>query len=234
MENDVIIIGGAFAGLTAAIYSARQGMNTLLITKDIGGQGLLTTDIQNYPGFNSISGFDLASKFQEQASLYGVRFVYDEVTNISSDGNLFKIKTFTGEFESEGLILAFGKTPRDLNVKGEEKLKGLGVSYCSICDVLLFNCMVPNKEYTLEELAQLSGKDKTTVFRSMQKLTSIGVVIKNSRTIPRGGYYHTYNLSDIDNIKKISIDRINSTHEGFIQLLDQLIEDISTRINPVL
>ncbi len=101
-------------------------------------------------------------------------------------------------------------------------------------DVLLFNCMVPNKEYTLEELAQLSGKDKTTVFRSMQKLTSIGVVIKNSRTIPRGGYYHTYNLSDIDNIKKISIDRINSTHEGFIQLLDQLIEDISTRINPVL
>ena len=100
-------------------------------------------------------------------------------------------------------------------------------------DVLLFNCMVPNKEYTLEELARLSGKDKTTVFRSMQKLTSIGVVIKNSRTIPRGGYYHTYNLSDIDNIKKISMDRINSTHEGFIQLLDQLIEDISARINPV-
>ncbi len=142
MENDVIIIGGAFAGLTAAIYSARQGMNTLLITKDIGGQGLLTTDIQNYPGFNSISGFDLASKFQEQASLYGVRYVYDEVTNISSDGNLFKIKTFSGEFESEGLILAFGKTPRDLNVKGEEKLKGLGVSYCSICDGPLYK----NKE----------------------------------------------------------------------------------------
>ena len=93
-------------------------------------------------------------------------------------------------------------------------------------------CMVFNREYTLEELAHLSGKDKTTVFRSMQKLTSIGVVIKNSRTIPRGGYYHTYNLSDIENIKKISMERINSTHEGFLQLLNQLVTDISTRINP--
>ncbi|MHB8360573.1 MAG: NAD(P)/FAD-dependent oxidoreductase [Thermoplasmataceae archaeon] len=138
MENDVIIIGGAFAGLTAAIYSARQGMNTLLITKDIGGQGLLTTDIQNYPGFNSISGFDLASKFQEQATLYGVRYVYDEVTEIKDENGIFKIKTFTGNYESEGLILAFGKTPRDLNVKGEEKFRGLGVSYCSICDGPLF------------------------------------------------------------------------------------------------
>ena len=99
-------------------------------------------------------------------------------------------------------------------------------------DILLFNCMVFNREYTLEELAHLSGKDKTTVFRSMQKLTSIGVVIKNSRTIPRGGYYHTYNLSDIENIKKISMERINSTHEGFLQLLDQLVSDINARINP--
>ncbi|EQD32739.1 thioredoxin-disulfide reductase, partial [mine drainage metagenome] len=138
MENDVIIIGGAFAGLTAAIYSARQGMNTLLITKDIGGQGLLTTDIQNYPGFNSISGFDLASKFQGQATIYGVRYVYDEVTEIRDDNGIFKVKTFTGNYESEGLILAFGKTPRDLNVKGEEKFRGLGVSYCSICDGPLF------------------------------------------------------------------------------------------------
>ena len=180
MENDVIIIGGAFAGLTAAIYSARQGMNTLLITKDIGGQGLLTTDIQNYPGFNSISGFDLASKFQEQASLYGVKYVYDEVTNISSDGNLFKIKTFSGEFESEGLILAFGKTPRDLNVKGEEKLKGLGVSYCSICDgplyknkevavagagdhalqAALYLSTVASKVYVIQKGARISGNEE--------------------------------------------------------------------------
>ena len=180
MENDVIIIGGAFAGLTAAIYSARQGMNTLLITKDIGGQGLLTTDIQNYPGFNSISGFDLASKFQEQASLYGVKYVYDEVTNISSDGNLFKIKTFSGEFESEALILAFGKTPRDLNIKGEEKLKGLGVSYCSICDgplyknkdvsvagagdhalqAALYLSTVASKVYVVQKGSRISGSEE--------------------------------------------------------------------------
>ena len=68
---DTIIVGGASAGLSAAIYAARQGMKTLVITKDIGGQGLLTTDIQNYPGFDMIGGFELANKFKEQAEHYG-------------------------------------------------------------------------------------------------------------------------------------------------------------------
>ncbi|MHB1493083.1 MAG: hypothetical protein ACYCSG_03110 [Thermoplasmataceae archaeon] len=100
-------------------------------------------------------------------------------------------------------------------------------------DILLFNCMAFNNEYTLDGLAQLSGKDKTTVFRSLQKMVSIGIVIKNTKTIARGGYYHTYYLSDMENIKKISLERINATHDGFLQLLDQLLKDISMRIKPV-
>ena len=138
MKYDVVVIGGAFAGLTAALYTSRQGMKTAVITKDIGGQGLLTNDIQNFPGFVSISGFELASKFQEQAQLYGAEFVYDEVISIEEiDGN-FISRTREQSYESEALILAFGKTPRDLGVKGEEQFKGRGVSYCSICDGPLY------------------------------------------------------------------------------------------------
>jgi thioredoxin reductase (NADPH) len=136
---DVIIIGGGSAGLTAAIYAGRLGLKTLLLTKDIGGQALLTDSIQNYPGFIDISGLDLMRKFHEQALLYGVKILFEEVKEIKEkDGVCFTVKTTRGEYDTCALILAFGKTPRDLGVEGEERLKSRGVSYCAICDGPLF------------------------------------------------------------------------------------------------
>ncbi len=139
---DVIVIGGASAGLTAALYTSRQGLKTIILTKDIGGQALLTNDIQNYPGFMTIGGFDLAQKFEEQAKLFGTQFVYDEATGLREredcPGACFAVKTSSGEYSAPVIILAFGKTPRDLGVPGEEKLKGKGVSYCAVCDGPLF------------------------------------------------------------------------------------------------
>ncbi|MFL6426322.1 MAG: NAD(P)/FAD-dependent oxidoreductase [Nitrososphaeraceae archaeon] len=149
---DVIIIGGASAGLSAALYASRQGLNTLLITKDIGGQALLTNDIENYPAFDHIGGYELMTKFEEQARSFGTKFAYEEVTSIvegrqeGEEGNnnkptknYFKIKTSdNSEYLASAIILAFGKTPRDLNVPGEQQLKGKGVSYCAVCDGPLF------------------------------------------------------------------------------------------------
>jgi len=136
---DVIIVGGASAGLTAAMYAARQKLKTLVITKDIGGQALLTDRIENYPGFETIGGFELMNKFQEQAKSFGSEFAYDEVTSVKEkEGVCFIVRTSNNEYETCALILAFGKTPRDLGVPGEEKLKGKGVSYCAICDGPLF------------------------------------------------------------------------------------------------
>lgn len=136
---DVIIVGGASAGLTAAIYAGRQGLETLLVTKDIGGQALLTDSIQNYPGYINIGGLGLMKKFQEQALLYDVKILFEEVKEIKDkDGVCFTVKTTRGEDDSCALILAFGKTPRDLGVEGEEQLKSKGVSYCAICDGPIF------------------------------------------------------------------------------------------------
>ncbi|MHB1709056.1 MAG: NAD(P)/FAD-dependent oxidoreductase [Thermoplasmataceae archaeon] len=138
-QYDVIIVGGAAAGLTAALYASRQALKTLVITKDIGGQALLTNEIGNYPGFESISGFDLMSKIKKQCELYGTVFLYDEVRKINyAEESCFEIVTTNNRFITCALIMAFGKTPRDLGVLGEEELKAKGVSYCAICDGPLF------------------------------------------------------------------------------------------------
>jgi thioredoxin reductase (NADPH) len=139
---DVLVVGGASAGLTAAMYASRQGLKTLVITKDIGGQALLTNDIENYPPFEHIGGFELMQKFEQQARSFGAEFAYEEVLSITEDkeedgaGGGFIVKTNNNDNEYSGraLILAFGKTPKDLNVKGEKELGGKGVSYCAVCD----------------------------------------------------------------------------------------------------
>jgi thioredoxin reductase (NADPH) len=153
LQCDVIIIGGASAGLSAALYASRQSLKTLLITKDIGGQALLTNDIENYPAFDHIGGYELMTKFESQARNFGTKFAYEEVISIVEDRQQrdkedenknnstknFKIKTSgNNEYLATAIILAFGKTPRDLNVPGEQQLKGKGVSYCAVCDGPLF------------------------------------------------------------------------------------------------
>ena len=135
--HDVVIVGGASAGLTAAMYASRQGLRTLVITKDIGGQALLTNDIENYPAFEHIGGFELMQKFEQQARNFGAEFAYEEVRSITQDERgCFTLKTNNNDnhYSSRTLILAFGKTPRDLNVPGEKEFKGRGVSYCAVCD----------------------------------------------------------------------------------------------------
>lgn len=137
MLYDVIVVGGASAGLTAAMYASRQGLKTLVITKDIGGQALLTNAIENYPPFEHIGGFELMQKFDQQARNFGAEFAYEEVLSIADHnegGFIIKTNNNYKEYTGYALILAFGKTPRNLNVKGEKELNGRGVSYCAVCD----------------------------------------------------------------------------------------------------
>ncbi len=137
-KYDVIIVGGAAAGLTAGLYAGRRALKTLVLTKTIGGQASLTTEIENYPGVEIISGAVLMNQFKTQAEKFGVEIRESEVTKIEKYGEGFLVKTMNEEFESLSLILSFGLSHRKLNVPGEKELTGRGVAYCATCDGPLF------------------------------------------------------------------------------------------------
>jgi len=137
-KYDVIIIGGACAGLSAAVYTARRELKTVVLTKDVGGQLAITTEVENYPGTLSIKGPELAMKFKEHAEKSGAEIKFAEVTEIQKKESGYVVKTKEEEYEAPVVILAFGLKQRLLGVPGEKELTGRGVAYCATCDGPLF------------------------------------------------------------------------------------------------
>jgi len=137
---DLAIIGGGPAGMTAAVYAARKRLKTLLISKDLGGQVLWTTEVENYMGYQYIQGTQLMNKFKEQVRHFPIdQEIGEEVQKLSKDEKFFAILNRTGKkFRAKAVIIASGKRSRPLNVPGEKRLIGRGVSYCSICDAPFF------------------------------------------------------------------------------------------------
>jgi thioredoxin-disulfide reductase len=139
---DVVIIGGATAGMTAGIYCGRKKLKTIILTKKIGGQSLLTNEIENYPGFEIITGPDLSEKVVKQVEKIGVPIKEDAVvtTILKKREDMFSIKLESGEeIGAKAIIIATGKNPRHLNIPGEKEFLGKGLSFCSICDAPLFS-----------------------------------------------------------------------------------------------
>jgi len=132
---DTIIIGAGAAGLTAAIYAIRREMNIMVISRDIGGQMLWTNEIENYPGFSSITGYELIEKMKQQALGFGVEIKETEVKRIEhlGDGS-FLVHTGRDTFSARTVIVTMGLSPRRLAVPGELELSGKGVTYCATCD----------------------------------------------------------------------------------------------------
>lgn len=136
---DLIIIGGGPAGITAAVYAARKGMNFILITKDIGGQTLLTSTVENYTGYQFISGMELVSKFEEHMRKYNIPIKENEaVVDISKQGDTIIVKTDKGVYNARTVIIASGKRSRELGVPGEKEFHNRGLTYCATCDGPLF------------------------------------------------------------------------------------------------
>lgn len=133
---DVIIIGSGPAGYTAAIYTARARRDTLVISGILpGGQLMLTTEVENYPGFaDGIFGPELMTIMRKQTERMGATIVDDEVVNVDFKHKPFKILTSSEEYEADAVILCTGASPRKIGVKGEHEFGGKGVSYCATCD----------------------------------------------------------------------------------------------------
>jgi len=137
---DVIIIGAGSSGLTAAVYSARKNLKTLLTSKDIGGQLNWTLGVENYMGYQFIEGPELIHKFEEQVKQFPIDIVIGEnLRGISRTDSGFEVRTEGGVvYQGLTLIVCTGKRPRSLDVPGEKELIGRGVSYCATCDGPLF------------------------------------------------------------------------------------------------
>ncbi len=132
----VVIIGSGPAGLSAAIYTARAGLEPIVISGSVfGGQASLTADIANYPGFvEEISGGELMDKFKEQAQKFGAELIYDEVSSVDFSERPFTVETSRRVFRCERVIIAAGSEHLLMNIPGEKEYTGAGVSYCATCD----------------------------------------------------------------------------------------------------
>lgn len=154
---DLIIIGSGPAGLSASIYAQRAMLNTLVIEKSVmsGGQILNTYEVDNYPGYKGINGFDLGIKLREHADELGATFIEEDVKEIITNDSIKKVITDKGSYETKTIIIATGARYRKLEVPGEIEFSGMGVSYCATCDGAFFKnkttCVVGGGDVAVED-----------------------------------------------------------------------------------
>jgi len=135
---DTIIIGAGPAGLTAAIYAARRQLKTLIIAKQVGGQVIWASTIENFPGFAAIKSFDLVNKMQNQVKNLGIDIKVAQVKKITKNKNYFILLTEKEQFQTKTIIIAMGLEPRYLNLPNEKELIGKGIGFCANCDGPLY------------------------------------------------------------------------------------------------
>ena len=195
-KYDIIIIGAGPGGLTAGIYAGRQGTKNLMIDRDLaGGIGREVPEMENYPGFDNISGLELIEKMKSQAIKNTELHENENVSEIiKNEGEYpFTVKTDKDEYQTKTIVLATGSSHRQLNAKGEEEFKGKGVSYCATCDGFFFKgrdiVMVGGGNSALQEALYLNnlGANVTLIhrrdeFRAQKHLQNM-IKEKNINTI---------------------------------------------------
>ena len=192
MDYDVAIIGGGPAGLSAAIYAARGGLKTVVFEKGlIGGQIVLTADLENYPGFEeNMSGFDLIDKMKKQADKFNAHFIDENVTAVGLEGFCKIVETSNNTYRVKSVIIATGAHPRKLAVPGEERLTGRGVSYCATCDGALYRdknvAVVGGGDSAIEEALFLTRfTKKVYIIHRRDELRAVKIVQERALKNPK-------------------------------------------------
>ncbi|MHB8152731.1 MAG: thioredoxin-disulfide reductase [Vulcanimicrobiaceae bacterium] len=188
----VIIIGSGPAGLTAAVYAARANLQPLVLAGGMyGGQLMLTTEVENYPGFpEGILGPDLMLKFREQAERFGARVENVDVTEVDFSGRPLIVRTEQAEYQAQTVIVATGASARWLGVPGEEALRGRGVSTCATCDGAFFRekhiVVVGGGDSAMEEALFLTRfGTRVTVIHRREDLRASKVMAQRVRSHPK-------------------------------------------------
>ncbi len=227
---DLIIIGAGPAGMTAAIYAARRKINFLIISLDVGGQMSWSSAVENYPGTTNVSGVELVRNFQQHMGIYGIKVKQEEIIKLSKKGRLCVVKTKRGIYEAKAVIIATGKSPRKLNVPGEEKFFGKGVNYCATCDApfyknkivsvvgggnsgldaSLFLSKYAERIYLLETMPQLGGeeylRDKVLQNKKITVITNMKIKEIFGDKYVRGLKYEKDSKEVVINVEGIFIE----------------------------
>jgi thioredoxin reductase (NADPH) len=189
MLYDAVILGSGPAGLTAAIYTGRARLSTLVLAgNDMGGQVARTDHVENYPGFpEGISGGELSQLMQQQAERFGAQVEVDSATAVDLSTRPFRITTYGGEYEARTLIVATGAAPRNLGVPGEQELTGRGVSYCATCDGFFYRgkkvAVVGGGNSALEEAIFLTRfAERVYVVHRRAQLRADAIVQERAKT----------------------------------------------------
>jgi len=225
-KYDFIIVGAGPAGLTAAIYAARRNLSTLVISKQIGGLMIMTHQVENYPGFNQISGYDLMNKFQDQAKNLGVEFEFSEARKIEKQKSGFSVFLDDGrKFFGSAVLLAFGLSHRQLNTPGEKELSGKGVTYCATCDGPLYRnktvAVIGGGNSALDAVLYLSSlAKKVYLIHRSDKFRAESEMLLRARALSNVEIRPNTQVSEIKGEKKVSSLAIyNSQHQKLTEEL---------------
>ncbi len=218
---DVIIIGAGPAGMTAALYASRANLSVLLLDRGIyGGQMNNTAAIENYPGFKSVLGPDLAKDMYESATQFGAEYAYGSVESVEDRGDVKIVTTDSDTFEAKALVIGTGSEYRKLGVTGEDTYGGRGVSYCAVCDGAFFRnkhvVVVGGGDSAIEEgtyLTQLA--DKVTVIHRRDQLRAQQILQDRAFANPKMEFVWNSNVTEIiGDDKKVTGVKVNNNKTG--------------------
>jgi thioredoxin reductase (NADPH) len=217
----LIIIGAGPAGLTAALYAGRFKMDTLLIEKmSVGGQILLSPSIENYPGFpGGISTFDLVERFRSQVDELGVQIENSEIIEIDPKGEGFEVVASDKNYLARTVIIASGAFSKRLNIPGEERLTGKGVSYCGTCDGPLFKnkdiVVVGGGDRAVEDALFLAdyGKSVTLIHRRNEFRAS-GILVDKLKSNPKIKLVLDSVITEITGEQKVESVRVRNVKDN--------------------
>ncbi|GEL05321.1 thioredoxin-disulfide reductase [Rummeliibacillus sp. G93] len=218
---DVVIIGAGPAGMTAAVYTSRGNLSTLMLERGIpGGQMANTEEVENYPGFDSILGPELSTKMFEHAKKFGAEYAYGDVTEIV-DGEEYKtIKTTSKEFKTRAIIISTGAEYKKMGVPGEKELGGRGVSYCAVCDGAFFKnknlIVVGGGDSAVEEGIYLTRfANKVTIVHRRDQLRAQKIIQDRAFANEKIDFIWNHTVKEIhENDGKVGSATLVSTVDG--------------------